>query len=178
MWLQAAAHALVHDWPIAFLLPSLLAALLTLWLVRDLGRRLWNRRTGEMAALALFATLQFGLMAKRAHIDMVLLAMTTLSLWGLLRHLLRGPDWRGWWLGAFAAGVGTVTKGVGFLPLLVVLPWLLHARRHPDRDRPAAEVPRSRPRRTARGRRGGTAGRPRPTAHARSAPAPPGRRPA
>jgi len=137
MWLQGAAYGLVHDWRIAFLLPSLLAALLTLWLVRDLGRRLWNRRTGEIAALALFGTLQFGLMAKRAHIDMVLLAMTTLSLWGLLRHLLRGPDWRGWWLGAFAAGVGTVTKGVGFLPLLVVLPWLVHARLHPDPRRRA-----------------------------------------
>jgi len=137
MWLQAAAYELVRDWRIAFLLPSLLAALLTLWLVRDLARRLWNRRTGDLAALALFGTLQFGLMAKRAHIDMVLLAMTTLSLWGLLRHLLRGPDWRGWWLGAFAAGVGTVTKGVGFLPLLVVLPWLLHARLHPDPRRHA-----------------------------------------
>ena len=129
MWLQAGAYQLVHDWRIAFLLPSLLAALLTLWLVRDLGRRLWHRRIGDIAALAVFSTLQFGLMAKRAHIDMVLLAMTTLSLWGLLRHLLQGPDWRAWWLGAFMAGMGTVTKGVGFLPLLVLLPWALYARR-------------------------------------------------
>jgi len=130
MWLQAATYGVVHDWRIAFLLPSLLAALLVLWLVRDLGRRLWTRRVGDIAALAVFSTLQFGLMAKRAHIDMVLLAMITLSLWGLLRHLLQGPCWRGWWWGAFFAGVGTVTKGVGFLPLLVVLPWLLHARLH------------------------------------------------
>ena len=129
MWLQAATFEVVRDWRIAFLLPSLLAALFTLWLVRDLGRRLWHRRIGEIAALAVFCTLQFGLMAKRAHIDMVLLAMTTVSLWGLLRHLLRGPDWRAWWLGAFAAGLGTVTKGVGFLPLLVLLPWALYARR-------------------------------------------------
>ncbi|HVJ37384.1 MAG TPA: glycosyltransferase family 39 protein [Stenotrophomonas sp.] len=129
MWLQAAAYELIGDWRIAFLLPSLLAALLTLWLVRDLGRRLWHRRIGETAALAVFCTLQFGLMAKRAHIDMVLLAMTTLSLWGLVRHLARGPAWGCWWLGAFAAGLGTVTKGVGFLPLLVLLPWALYARR-------------------------------------------------
>ncbi len=130
MWLQAGAYGLTRDWTTAFLLPSLLAALLVLWLVRDLGRRLWQPRIGDLAALAVFSTLQFGLMAKRAHIDMVLLAMTTLSLWGLLRHLLQGPYWRGWWLGAFAAGLGTVTKGVGFLPLLVLLPWAVHARLH------------------------------------------------
>ncbi|MDG2524930.1 glycosyltransferase family 39 protein [Stenotrophomonas sp. HITSZ_GD] len=130
MWLQAGAYELTGQWTLAFLLPSLLAALLVLWLVRDLGRRLWHRRIGDIALLAVFCTLQFGLMAKRAHIDMVLLAMTTLSLWGLLRHLLRGPDWPAWWLGAFAAGLGTVTKGVGFLPLLVLLPWALYVRLH------------------------------------------------
>lgn len=137
MWLQAGAYALTGHWTTAFLLPSLLAALAVLWLVRDLGRRLWQPRIGDLAALAVFSTLQFGLMAKRAHIDMVLLAMTTLSLWGLLRHLLLGPHWRAWWLGAFAAGVGTVTKGVGFLPLLVLLPWAVHARLH-GRAWPAA----------------------------------------
>lgn len=129
MWLQAAAYAVVRDWRTAFLLPSLLAALATLWLTADLAGRLWGARYRPWAAGALFACLQFGLQAKRGQIDMVVVAMTTLALWGLLRHLLRGPDWRAAWLGAFAAGVGTVTKGVGFLPLLVLLPWLL-ARHH------------------------------------------------
>lgn len=123
MWMQAAAYEAVGDWRIAFLLPSLLAALSTLWLTCDLATRLWNRRAGQHAALALFVCLQFGLQAKRGQIDMVLVAMTTLSLYGLLRHLLRGPNWPLAWLGFFAAGLGTVTKGVGFLPLLVLLPW-------------------------------------------------------
>jgi 4-amino-4-deoxy-L-arabinose transferase-like glycosyltransferase len=123
MWMQAAAYEAVGNWRIAFLLPSLLAALLTLWLTYDLAARLWNRRAGQYAALALFACLQFGLQAKRGQIDMVLVAMTTLSLYGLLRHLLRGPHWPLAWLGLFAAGLGTVTKGVGFLPVLVLLPW-------------------------------------------------------
>ncbi|QJD67048.1 glycosyltransferase family 39 protein [Xanthomonas campestris pv. badrii] len=129
MWLQAATYELVPHWPVAFLLPSLLAALATLWLTWDLTRRLWNRRVAGHAVLALFAVLQFGLMAKRAQIDMVLVALTTLALWGMLRHLLRGRDWRAWSLGLFAAGVGTVTKGVGFLPLLVLLPWMALPRR-------------------------------------------------
>ncbi|WP_372184227.1 ArnT family glycosyltransferase [Xanthomonas axonopodis] len=130
MWLQAATYELVPHWPVAFLLPSLLAALATLWLTWDIARRLWTRRVAAHAVLALFTVLQFGLMAKRAQIDMVLVALTTLSLWGLLRHLLRGPDWRAWTLGLFAAGVGTVTKGVGFLPLLLLLPWMALRRTH------------------------------------------------
>lgn len=124
MWLQAASYLAVRDWRIAFLLPSLLAALGTLWLASDLAARLWGPRYAPYAAGALWVCLQFGLQANRAQIDMVLVFLTTLSLWGLLRHLLQGPAWRHAWLGAFAAGVGTVTKGVGFLPLLVLLPWL------------------------------------------------------
>ena len=123
MWMQAAAYEVAGNWRVAFLLPSLLAGLATLWLTWDLARRLWNRRIAGYAMLALFVCLQFGLQAKRGQIDMVLVAMTTLSLWGLLRHLLLGPDRKMLWLGMFAAGLGTVTKGVGFLPLLVLLPW-------------------------------------------------------
>lgn len=130
MWLQAATYKLVGDWNLSFLVPSLLAALLTLWLTWDMSRRLWNRKVARYAVLALFVCIQFGLMAKRAQIDMVLVGMTTLALWGLVRHLLSGPDWRALALAGFAAGVGTVTKGVGFLPLLMLLPWLVWRWRH------------------------------------------------
>ena len=124
MWLQAASYLLVRSWDVAFLLPSLLAALLTLWLTGDLARRLWGRRTAHYAMLGLFVCLQFVLQAKRAQIDMVLVGMTTLSLWALVRYLLEKPSPWLLMLGTFAAGLGTVTKGVGFLPLLVFLPWL------------------------------------------------------
>ena len=47
---------------------------------------------------------------------------TTLSLYGLLRHLLLGPSW-GWYAAAWlAAGLGIITKGVGFLALFALLP--------------------------------------------------------
>ncbi len=124
MWLQAASYLLVRDWRIAFLLPSLLSALLTLGLSGDLARRLWGRRAVPYAVFGLFVCLQFALQAKRAQIDMVLVGMTTLSLWALLRYLLEKPSPWLLALGTFAAGLGTVTKGVGFLPLLVFLPWL------------------------------------------------------
>lgn len=128
MWSIAASYVVVGSWRIAFLLPSLLAALGTLWLVWDLAARLWGRRFAPWAAVALLVTLQFGLQAKRAQIDGVLLFLTTLSLWALVRHLLLKPDWRLSWLGWAAAGFGTITKGVGFLPLLAFLPAALARR--------------------------------------------------
>ena len=114
MWLQAAAYTLFGNWRVAFLLPPLLAALGTLWCVVDLGKRLWTRRVGLYAGYALLFALQFTYQAKKAQIDPVVVFWITLANYGLLRHLLRGPDWRMWMLGWFAAGIGTITKGVGW----------------------------------------------------------------
>ncbi|HEV8694200.1 MAG TPA: glycosyltransferase family 39 protein [Lysobacter sp.] len=122
MWLQAAAYTLFGNWRVAFLLPSLLAALGTLWCVVDLGKRLWTRRVGLYAGYALLFALHFTYQAKKAQIDPVVVFWITLANYGLLRHLLRGPDWRMWTLGWFAAGIGTITKGVGALALLMLLP--------------------------------------------------------
>ena len=54
----------------------------------------------------LLATFQFVYQVKRAQIDPLIMFLITLGNWGLLRHLLLGPDWRAWWLGCFAAGLG------------------------------------------------------------------------
>ncbi len=108
-----------------FLLPALAAGLGTLALTWDLARRLWGRETALYAPLALLACVQFTLQARTAQIDAVLCFFTTLSLYGLLRHLLLGPDWRWFTWGCLAAGIGVMTKGVGFLPLLILLPWAI-----------------------------------------------------
>lgn len=122
MWLQAAAIALAGSVRAGFLLPSLLASLGTLALVYDLGRRLWTHRVGMVAAWLLLFALQFTFQAKRAQIDPTLLFLMTLANYGLLRHLLRGPDWTMWCLGWFAAGLGMVTKGAGVLSLMLLVP--------------------------------------------------------
>lgn len=129
MWMQATGYHLTGSWRIAFLLPSLLSGLLTLWLVYDLARRLYGRRTAWLAAATLLFTLHFTFQMRAAQIDGVLLGLVTLSAYGLLRHLLFGPDWRWFWFGAFMAGFGTITKGVGFLPLLMLIPYFA-ARQH------------------------------------------------
>jgi 4-amino-4-deoxy-L-arabinose transferase-like glycosyltransferase len=124
-WLVAADLEVTHSLRIAFLLPSFLAAFGCVALVYDLGRRLWNREAGLAGALALLFTVQFVWQARQAQIDATLCFWTTLSLYGLLRHLLRGPSWRWYTIGWAAAGLGVITKGVGFLPLLILVPFAL-----------------------------------------------------
>lgn len=121
---QAFFYTLTGSWRIAFLLPSLLAGLGMLALVYDLGRRLWDHRVGVYAVAALLCTFQFVYQAKRAQIDPTVCFFLTLANYGLLRHFLLGPDWRAYWLGCFAAGLGVITKGVGVLALLMFLPYL------------------------------------------------------
>ncbi|MGY4517405.1 ArnT family glycosyltransferase [Lysobacter sp. HA18] len=133
MWLQALAITLIGNLRVAFLLPSLLASLGTLALLRDLGARLYDSRAGAHAAWALLFTFAFTFQARRAQIDPLLVFWVTLSMYGLLRHVLRGPDLRMWWLGWFAAGLGVITKGVGVIALLVLIPAaVLHAKRWKD----------------------------------------------
>jgi 4-amino-4-deoxy-L-arabinose transferase-like glycosyltransferase len=124
MWMEAASFEVTREWRIAFLLPSLLAALATLGLTYDLGRRLWNHRAGLYAAMAVLFAFQFMYQMKRAQIDPLVTAWITLANWGLLLHFLRGPNWRAYWLGCFAAGLGVITKGVGFLALFMFVPYL------------------------------------------------------
>lgn len=122
MWWQATLYSLLGNWRVAFLLPSLLAALGTLACIYDLGRRLWTRRVGLYAAWALLFALHFTFQAKKAQIDPLIVFFITLANYGLLRHLLLGPAWRWWWLGWFAAGLGVITKGVGVVALLMLVP--------------------------------------------------------
>ncbi|KRG75901.1 dolichyl-phosphate-mannose-protein mannosyltransferase [Stenotrophomonas chelatiphaga] len=122
MWLQATLYSIIGNWRIAFLLPSMLAALGTLWCVHDLGRRLWTRRVGLYAAWMLLFALHFTFQAKKAQIDPLIVFFITLANYGLIRHLLLGPAWRWWWFGWFAAGLGVITKGVGVVALLMIVP--------------------------------------------------------
>ena len=125
MWLLGLSYLAIGSVRWSFLLPSLVASMGTLWLTYDLARRLWSPRVGLWAAAAVLVAPAFVYQAKRAQIDPVLVGLTTLALYGLLRHLLLGPAWRWFYVGCFAAGVGVWTKGVGFLPLFALLPFAL-----------------------------------------------------
>ncbi|WP_350016456.1 glycosyltransferase family 39 protein [Rhodanobacter sp. IGA1.0] len=130
MWLQALAYFLTRSWRVAFLLPSLLAALGALALVYDLARRLWNHRSALLATATLLVTIHFTYQMRNAQIDPLLLGWMTLANYGLLRHLLLGPSWRWFAIGCFFAGLGVATKGVGVLALLMLVPYLIARRGH------------------------------------------------
>ncbi|MDZ7910046.1 MAG: glycosyltransferase family 39 protein [Gemmobacter sp.] len=128
MWLSAIAFTLIGNLKLSFLLPSALASVGTLLLVHDIGRRLWNREVALAAVLVLVFTPQFLLQGKAAQIDAVVTFWITLGCYGLLRHFITGPHW-GWYFTAWAAmALGIMTKGVGFLPLLMLLPLAIWVR--------------------------------------------------
>lgn len=127
MWATAASIHLTGSVRLGFLLPSLLGALGTLALVMDLTRRLHGRRVALLAGLALLSSFQFGLQARTAQIDMLVTFFIMLGAYGMLRHALLGPARHWWFIGCAGMGLGILTKGVGFLPLLMLPLWGLLA---------------------------------------------------
>ena len=125
MWISAAFFALIGHLKVSFLLPSTVAAIGTLLLVHDLGKRLWNPQVAFWAVLVLAFTPQFLLQGKAAQIDALVTFWITLGCYGLVRHFITGPHWRWYFVSWVAMGLGIMTKGVGFLPLLMLLPLAL-----------------------------------------------------
>lgn len=124
MWGIAIGYVLTGSMRIAFLLPSLLAAMGCVALVYDVCRRMWDRSTAFRAALLLIFTVQFTVQAKQAQIDELVTFFITLGGYGFLRFLFCGGGWRWYYLGWFAAGLGIITKGVGIIAVLMLLPAL------------------------------------------------------
>lgn len=124
-WSVAFIYTVTDSLRFSFLLPALLGGLAVIALVTDLGRRLWGDKVGLWSGAILLTMLQFPLQMKSGQLDGPLCFWTTLSLYGLCRHLLLGPDWRWYAVGGFAAGCGIITKGVGILPFFILIPWAL-----------------------------------------------------
>lgn len=128
MWLLASAHALTGEWRSAFLLPSLLASLGTIALTFDLALKLWGRRAARLAALMLLFAFQFTYQAKRAQIDPFLVFAMTAATHAFMTHALLAPSRATHAAGWFMAAIGTISKGVGALALLM-LPVIAVAKR-------------------------------------------------
>jgi 4-amino-4-deoxy-L-arabinose transferase-like glycosyltransferase len=90
----------------------------TLLLTRDLGRVLFDERTGHLASLVLATGSLFLWVAKAGVLDVPLTFLTTLAVWGLVRHRAGSPRAIAWlWIGM---GLGTLTKG----PVAILIPCL------------------------------------------------------
>nr|WP_233267487.1 glycosyltransferase family 39 protein [Paraglaciecola sp. L3A3] len=124
MWSIAVFYWLFGSIKFTFLLPSALSGLLTTYLVYDIGRKLWSVKTGFIAALLLIFSLQFMLQAKTAQIDAMVCAWITLGCYGFLRFMLYDGKWLWCFIAWFFMGIGVITKGVGFLPILMLIPYI------------------------------------------------------
>ncbi|MCU1758597.1 glycosyltransferase family 39 protein [Pseudomonas sp. 14P_8.1_Bac3] len=129
MWTVAFFTWLTGIPAIALYIPGLLSAASVTAMLYDLGRRLWNRRAGRTAALLYLATYQTYSILRTGQIDSFLILFTTLGLYGLTRHLLLGPAWRWFYVGCAAMGIGVITKGVGFVPALMLIPYAYAVRK-------------------------------------------------
>lgn len=85
MWSIAFFFALFGSIKIAFLLPSALCSLLTLFLVYDISKRLWSTKEALIATSLLLLSFQFLLQAKSAQIDAMVCCWITIGCYGLLR---------------------------------------------------------------------------------------------
>lgn len=129
MWAVALLIRLGVAPTIALFLPALLAGVVTTACLYDLGTRLWNRRVGMIAGLLFLATYQTYSIQRAGQIDGFLLLWTALGLYGMVRHLLLGPAWGWFYVACAAMGFGIISKGVGFLPALMLIPYAFAVRR-------------------------------------------------
>ncbi|MCP2072422.1 UNVERIFIED_ORG: 4-amino-4-deoxy-L-arabinose transferase-like glycosyltransferase [Pseudomonas lini] len=129
MWAVALFIQLTHLPKVALYLPALLASAVTTACLYDLGRRLWGRRVGVIAALLFLATYQTYSILRTGQIDGFLALWTILGIYGLCRHLLLGPAWRWYYVACAAMGLGIISKGVGFLPVLMLIPYVYAVRK-------------------------------------------------
>src|SRR5579862_7326538 len=79
-WLQAAAYAVFGVNEFAARLPSALAALVTVLLVYEMGRRMFNAGSGLLSGLVLASSILFCASAHFANPDALLLTFTTATL--------------------------------------------------------------------------------------------------
>lgn len=129
MWLVALLVRLGVAPTLALYLPAFGAGLVATGCLYDLGRRLWNRRIGLVAGVLFLATYQTHAVLRDGAIDGFLCLWISLGFYGLCRHLLLGPAWRWFYLACAAMGLGIISKGVGFLPALMLIPYAYAVRK-------------------------------------------------
>lgn len=129
MWAVALCVQLTDLPKVALFLPALLAGAVSTGCLYDLGRRLWGRRVGVISALLFLTTYQTYSILQTGQIDGFLALWMMLGIYGLCRHLLLGPAWGWFYIACAAMGLGVISKGVGFLPALMLIPYAYAVRK-------------------------------------------------
>ncbi len=124
-WLAALSFKIfgIHDW--AYRIPAILVTLLGGWSCYGLGKTLYNKETGKIAALIFLSAQTIVLSVIDVRTDAVLTGFTVFALWQLLLFFER-KTLVNIMLGALGAGLAFSTKGqialvVIALPLMCYL---------------------------------------------------------
>ena len=123
-WLAALSYKIfgIHDW--AYRIPGILSTLLAAFSCYGLGKLLYNKHVGKLAALIFLTAQTIVLGAIDVRTDAVLTGFSILAIWQLVRYIEKGST-SSIVIGAFAAGMAFSTKGQ--IALLVIgLPILCH----------------------------------------------------
>lgn len=109
-WLAALSFKLfgIHDW--AYRIPGLLATLLAAYSCFGLGKLLYNREVGRLAALIFMTAQTIVLSVIDVRTDAVLTGFAIFSIWQLATYVERGTL-KNVVLGAIGAGMAFSTKG-------------------------------------------------------------------
>lgn len=128
-WLAAGAYKLLGVTTFAFKLPSLLFSVVGVYATYGLGRVLYSREVGRVAALVLASSLAFILANNDVRMDAVLTAAIALSIWQLVEFATY-RRWRNLVLAALGLALGFATKGmIGVaMPAIAIFVHLLYRR--------------------------------------------------
>ena len=109
-WLAALSFKLfgIHDW--AYRIPGILATLLAAYSSFGLGKLLYNREVGRLAALIFMTAQTIVLATIDVRTDAVLTGFAIFSIWQLATYIERGTL-KNILLGALGAGLAFSTKG-------------------------------------------------------------------
>ena len=122
MWCIAFFYLLTGSLKVAMLLPNAIASLVTLGLTYNLSLRLASEKAAMLSMLVLLLSPQFLIQAKFAQIDALVACFIWIGVYGLIQHFYVRVSWRWYFTAWFFMGLGIITKGVGFLPILLFIP--------------------------------------------------------
>lgn len=128
-WLSALSFNIFGVNTIAYKIPSLLATVLGLFATFSLGKRLYNRTTGMLAAV-MYASAQAQFLANNdVRMDALLTASIIFATWQLVESVL-SSRWYNYVLAALGLAMAFTTKGmIGFvMPCAALFFWLLYQR--------------------------------------------------
>jgi len=125
-WAIAATTALFGEGEGAIKLSSALAHTLTAWFLYLLGRDMFGRREGALAAMGWITLPAVSLSAMMITTDPFLLTAWAAALWFLVRAERHGPGINGWWLAlGVAFGLGLLSKYAMAFFLLGLALWMV-----------------------------------------------------